>query len=123
MSLLKLFPSKYYRVNITGQLQLGEFLMNGKSNPLSNVADAPRRGNGKLSWLMRCFESGNFAWKQRVSGELSAQPVEHLQGARIVLIAHERNCQKNARERSQVVSTLRCKLQVGDTRLLVPRQT
>src|SRR5437588_7854981 len=80
------------------------------------------RAAAKMSWLMRSFQSGNFARKQRVSGELSPQPVEHLESATIVLIAHVGNCQKNARERSQVVSSLRCKLEVGDARLLVPRQ-
>src|SRR6266849_1666928 len=81
------------------------------------------RAIAKMGWLMRSFQSGNFAWKQRVSGELSPQPDEHLESAMLVLIANVRDCQKNARERGQVMSSLRCKLQVGNTRLLVARQT
>jgi len=81
------------------------------------------RAIAKMDWLMRSFQSGNFAWKERVSGELSSQPVEHLESARLIFIAHVRNCQKNARERSQVVSSSRGKLEVGNSRFLVPRQT
>src|ERR1700730_10506474 len=81
------------------------------------------RAIAKRSGLMGGIQSGNFAWKQRVCGELSAEAVEHLESAAPVFVAHVGNSQQNAGERSQIVSSLRCKLEVSNTRLLVSRQT
>ena len=90
--------------------------MNENPNPPPNITDARvGRAIANQRWLMRSFQSGNFAWKERVFGELSPQPGEHLERAIPVLIAHISDGQKNARERSEVVSSLRSKLEVGNT--------